>query len=80
MSRQIEARVVFIKINYRDRGFRSALCVEIERFVFDLFEEKLFKLAQVFNAYSKQGLHNYVKLHGLTDIKHQLILIKHCLI
>ena len=49
--------------------------------MFDLFEENLFKLAQKFNAHpKKKGLNNYVKLNGLTGIKHQLTLTKHCLI
>lgn len=57
------------------RGDSEDLC-------FDLFEEKLFKLAQECNSTptEKNGLNNYVKLHGLTDIKHQLTRTKHCLI
>lgn len=52
--------VVFVEIKMnpsdtrREHTGRYASCVEIGRFVFDLFEEKLLKLAQVFNAYSKK--------------------------
>jgi len=58
--------------------FQSALWVEIGRFAFDLFDEKLFKVAQV--SSTKNRIKQLCERHGLTDIKHKFIFTKHCLI
>lgn len=85
--RRMEAQIVFIfikknsaVIRYHERlyQFQSALWVEIGRFAFDLFNEKLFKVAQV--SSTKNRIKQLCERHGLTHIKHKFIFTKHCLI